>query len=61
MSMLSGSGLGQGDGRRRRHPVATGVLIVLMMAVLFGATYGDAALCRRGTGPSDGPRLDSLS
>ena len=41
MSMLSGSVIGQGgDGPRRRHPVATGILVLLMMAVLFGATFG---------------------
>jgi hypothetical protein len=46
MSMLSGSGLGQGDGRRRRHPLATGFLIVAMMAVLFGATFGAIRLIK---------------
>jgi hypothetical protein len=46
MSMLSGSGLGQGDGRRRRHPVATGFLVLLMMLVLFGATFGAIRLLK---------------
>jgi hypothetical protein len=50
--MLSGSGLGQGDGRRRRHPVATGFLVVLMMLVLFGATFGAIRLLK-GDGGAD--------
>jgi len=52
MSMLSGSGLGQGEGRRRRHPVATGFLVVLMMLVLFGATFGAIRLLK-GDGGAD--------
>ncbi len=51
MSMLSGTVLGpSGDGPRRRHPVATGVLVLLMMAVLFGATYGAVRLLKGGGG-----------
>jgi hypothetical protein len=47
MSMLSGSVLGSsGDGPRRRHPVATGFLVLLMMAVLFGATFGAVRLLK---------------
>ena len=47
MSMLSGQGLGpSGTGSRRRHPVATGALIVLMMLVLFGATFGAVRLLK---------------
>ena len=46
MSMLSGQGLGPtGDGPRKRHPVT----VLLMCAVLFGATYGAVRLLR---GPS---------
>lgn len=52
MSMLSGSGLGQGEARRRRHPVATGFLILLMMLVLFGATFGAIRLLK-GSGTAD--------
>jgi hypothetical protein len=51
MSMLSGSVLGSsGDGPRRRHPVATGFLVLLMMAVLFGATFGAVRLLKGGDG-----------
>jgi hypothetical protein len=47
VSMLSGSVLGpSGDGPRRRHPVATGFLVLLMMAVLFGATFGAVRLLK---------------
>jgi hypothetical protein len=56
MSMLSGSGLGQGDGRRRRHPIATGILLLLMMVVIFGATFGAVRLLRGGSStPSASP------
>ena len=52
MSMLSGSVLGpSGEGPRRRHPVATGAIVVLMMAVLFGATYGAVRLLRGSSTP----------
>ncbi|HSN06068.1 MAG TPA: LytR C-terminal domain-containing protein [Candidatus Angelobacter sp.] len=45
--MLSGSVLGpSGEGPRRRHPVATGLLVVLMMIVLFGATFGAVRLLK---------------
>lgn len=47
MSMLSGQGLGPtGDRPRRRHPLATTIIVVLMMAVLFGATFGIVRLLR---------------
>jgi len=61
MSMLSGSVLGpSGDGPRKRHPVATGAIVVLMMAVLFGATFGAVRLLRgsstpEATGPTAAP------
>lgn len=49
MSMLSGQGLSpSGDGPRQRHPVTTTIIVVLMMAVLFGATYGVVRLIRGG-------------
>jgi hypothetical protein len=51
MSMLSGTGLDQRSGRRRR-PVATTILILLMMGVLFGATYGGIRLLRGGSEPA---------
>jgi len=55
MSMLSGQGLGPaGGGSRRRHPVATGILIVLMMLVLFGATFGAVRLLKGDGGASPG-------
>ena len=47
MSMLSGSMLGGGGDRpRRRHPVATAILVVLMMGVLFAATFGAVRLLK---------------
>lgn len=47
MSMLSGTVLGpSGDGPRKRHPVATGIIVVLMMAVLFAATFGAVRLIK---------------
>ena len=53
MSMLSGQGLGpSGNGSRRRHPVATGLLIVMMMLVLFGATFGAVRLLKGDGGGS---------
>lgn len=57
MSMLSGSVLGpSGDGPRKRHPVATGAIVVLMMIVLFGATFGAVRLLRGGSTPdASGP------
>jgi hypothetical protein len=61
MSMLSGTVLGpSGDGPRKRHPVATGAIVVLMMAVLFGATFGAVRLLRGSstpevTGPTAAP------
>jgi hypothetical protein len=61
MSMLSGSGLDQRSGRRRR-PVATTILILLMMGVLFGATYfgirllrGDSQATQAGGSPTPAP------
>ena len=52
MSMLSGSVLGpSGDGPRKRHPVATGAIVVLMMLVLFGATFGAVRLLRGSSTP----------
>jgi hypothetical protein len=49
--MLSGSVLGpSGDGPRRRHPVATGFLVLLMMAVLFAATFGAVRLLKGDSG-----------
>lgn len=51
MSMLSGQGLSPaGDGRRKRHPVATTIIVLLMMAVLFGAAYGVMRLIRGDSG-----------
>lgn len=57
MSMLSGSVLGpSGDGPRKRHPVATGAIVVLMMVVLFGATFGAVRLLRGSSTPdASGP------
>jgi hypothetical protein len=57
MSMLSGSVLGpSGDGPRKRHPVATGAIVVLMMVVLFGATFGAVRLLRGSSTPeANGP------
>jgi hypothetical protein len=57
MSMLSGSVLGpSGDGPRKRHPVATGAIVLLMMAVLFGATFGAVRLLRGSSTPdTSGP------
>lgn len=57
MSMISGSVLGpQGDKPRRGRPWATGFLILLMMAVIFGGTYGAVVLLRGGgTEPSATP------
>ena len=53
MSMITSSVLGpSGDGPRKRHPVATGAIVLLMMAVLFGATFGAVRLLR-GTPPTD--------
>ena len=55
MSMLSGSVLGpSGDGPRKRHPVATGAIVLLMMAVLFGATFGAVRLLRGSSTPEAG-------
>lgn len=55
--MLSGSMLGpSGEGPRRRHPVATGILVVLMMLVLFGATFGAVRLLKGG---GDSPSASS--
>jgi len=52
MSMLSGTVLGAGgDGPRKRHPVATGAIVILMMAVLFGATFGAVRLLRGSSAP----------
>ena len=51
MSMLSGSGLDQRSGRRRR-PVATTILVLLMMGVLFGATYFGIRLLRGDSQPA---------
>lgn len=49
MSMISGSVLGpQGDRPRRGKPWATAILIILMMAVIFGGTYGAVVLLRGG-------------
>ncbi len=65
MSMLSGTVLGpSGDGPRTRHPVATGAIVVLMMAVLFGATFGAVRLLRgsstpEATGPTPAPCVTS--
>jgi hypothetical protein len=57
--MLSGSVLGpSGEGPRRRHPVATGVIVILMMAVLFGATFGAVRLLK---GSSDATPSASAS
>jgi LytR cell envelope-related transcriptional attenuator len=54
MSMLSGTVLGPGgEGPRRRHPVATGILLLLMMAVIFGATFGAVRLLRGGSSTPD--------
>jgi len=50
MSMLSGTVLGpSGEGPRRRHPVATAVIVIAMMAVLFGATFGVVRLLKGGS------------
>jgi len=47
MSMISSSVLGpQGGGPRRRRPWATAFLVILMMAVIFGGTYGAVLLLR---------------
>jgi hypothetical protein len=55
MSMLSGQGLGPtSDGPRKRHPVTTAIVVLLMCAVLFGATYGAVRLLR-------GPSTDGAS
>lgn len=51
MSMLSGTGLDQRPGRRRR-PVATTFLVLLMMGVLFGATYFGIRLLRGDPAPT---------
>ena len=51
MSMLSGTGLDQSTSRHRR-PVATTILVVLMMAVLFGATYAGVRLLRGDPSPT---------
>jgi hypothetical protein len=60
MSMLSGSVLGSsGDGPRRRHPVATGFLVLLMLAVLFAATFGAVRLLKGGG--SDTPSASATS
>ena len=60
MSMLSGSVLGSsGDGPRRRHPVATALLVLLMLAVLFAATFGAVRLLKGGG--SDTPAASSSS
>ncbi|CAB4939639.1 unannotated protein [freshwater metagenome] len=48
MSMLSGTVLGSSGKRRRRHPVVTGLVVLLMMGVLFGATFGAVRLLRGG-------------
>ena len=62
MSMLSGSVLGpSGDGPRKRHPVATGAIVVLMMVVLFGATFGAVRLLRGSSTPeANGPTAASM-
>ena len=53
MSMLSGTVLGpSGDGPRRRHPVATAAIVILMMAVLFGATFGAVRLLKGSSDPT---------
>jgi hypothetical protein len=47
MSMLSGTVLGpSGDGPRKRHPLATALIVLLMMGVLFGATFGAVRLLK---------------
>ena len=52
MSMLSGQGLGPtSDGPRKRHPVTTGIVVLLMCLVLFGATYGAVRLLRGSSTP----------
>lgn len=53
MSMLSGTVLGpSGDGPRKRHPVATGFIVLLMMGVLFAATFGAVRLLKGNDAPS---------
>ena len=59
--MLSGQGLTpSGDTPRKRHPVTTTIIVVLMMAVLFGATYGVVRLIRGG-GSSGTPDASGTS
>jgi hypothetical protein len=53
--MLSGQGLSpSNDTPRKRHPVTTTIIVVLMMAVLFGATYGVVRLIRGGGSATPG-------
>jgi hypothetical protein len=53
MSMLSGTVLGpSGDGPRKRHPAATAVIVLLMMAVLFAATFGAVRLLKGSDSPT---------
>jgi hypothetical protein len=53
MSMLSGTVLGpSGDGPRKRHPVATGFIVLLMMGVLFAATFGAVRLLKGTDSPT---------
>jgi len=47
MSMLSGTVLGpSGDGPRKRHPIGTAIIVLLMMGVLFAATFGAVRLLK---------------
>ncbi|MBI1378853.1 MAG: hypothetical protein GC157_15455 [Frankiales bacterium] len=58
--MLSGTVLGpSGEGPRRRHPVATTIIVVLMMAVLFGATYGAVRLLKGTDSAAPSPTTSS--
>ena len=60
MSMLSGTIMGpSGDGPRRRHPVATAVIVLLMLGVLFAATFGAVRLLKGDTSATPSPTTTS--